>query len=66
MYYKITKNPANSRMYDVHFWQIGKGHPLPENTVRTPFSWVEKLNGVPLTKNEAKRLVEEHKERNSA
>lgn len=64
--YKITPHPANTRMYDVHFWQPAKGEPLPENTIRTPIGWVEKLNGVPLTKNEAKALVAEHKERNNA
>ena len=65
-HYKITPHPSRPRQYDVHFWQTAKGQPLPKNTIRTPYGWVEKLNDVPLTKNEAKALVEKHKERTNA
>ena len=59
--YKIVKNPANRWMYDVHYWTQSKKN----GGIRTPFGWVEKLNENPLTKNEAKALVEEHKDQNN-
>lgn len=66
MYYKIIRHPARPRQYNVFWISPSMEGPLPNGTIRTQIGWVEKLNDVPLTKNEAKALVEEHKERTNA